>query len=196
MKRTALPGTILAVLFFAFPVFAQQMIMTPYWCGTYWSSTPCTNGGYGNNYYNYQYPQYSYYTFPNQYYPSNYNYYYPYYSYQYYYPQPSCSITYSYTNNPNYFGGMYQQAIQLSWSSNYASSAYISGVGSVSRSGIRVVYPYGYGQYVMTVYGPGGQNTCTTYYQQPQYYQQQVPPNYWNQYNYNYGYNYGNQYAW
>jgi hypothetical protein len=69
----------------ALPAHAQ-VVATPYWCGSYWSSTPCTYGGYGTSYHNNQDPQYSYYTYPNQYYPNNYNYYYPYQSYQYYYP--------------------------------------------------------------------------------------------------------------
>src|SRR5262249_13281613 len=150
--------------------------------GSYWSTTPCNyyNNGYNN--YQYQYPQYSYYTYPsNYYYPNNYNYYYPntyYYPNQYYqYPQPTCSITYSYTNNPgsNYWnGGMYNQAIQLSWSSSYATSAYLTpSIGATSVSGTRVVNPYGYAQYTLTVYGPGGSNTCSTYYQPQQYYPQQ-----------------------
>src|SRR5882724_7107280 len=133
MKKTAVVGafiSLFSLLVFALPVFAQQQVITtPYWCGSYWSSTPCTYGGYGNSYTNQQYPQYSYYTYPNQYTPNNYNYYYPYQNSQYYYtPTPTCNITYSQTNNPNYWnGGMYTQAVQLSWSSNYASSAYVSG---------------------------------------------------------------------
>jgi len=192
MKRTAIAGAVVIILSFALPAFAQQVITTPYWCGSYWSSTPCTYGGYGYSYTNQESPQYSYYTYPSQYVPNNYNYYYPYQSNQYYYtPPPTCSITNSYTNNPNYWnGGMYTQAIQLSWSSNYATSVYITGIGATSPSGTRVVYPYGYTQYTMTVYGPGGSNTCTTYYQ-PVRYNQPPPQYYWNQYNNNPGYYYG-----
>ncbi len=209
MKRIAILGTIIYTLSFAAPVLAQS---ASYWCPTgqgasYWSYQPC-QGGYpstGSIYspqanlaqtysYGYQNPNYQYYYPQNNYYPNNYyNYYgnnYGNYGYQYYYPAPTCSITYTYANNPNYWsGGMYSQAIQLTWSSNYASSAYISGIGATSPSGTRIVYPYGNAQYSMTVYGQGGSNTCTTYYQQMQYYPQQ-PPYYWNQYNYNPSYQY------
>ena len=181
--------------YFFTPVVHAQTVASPYWCGSYWSSTPCNYGGYntnsyGNGYYSNQYPQYQYQTYPNNYYyPNNYNNYYPNQNYQYYYPAPTCSITYSYTNNPNYWsGGMYSQAIQISWSSSYASSAYITGIGATSASGVRVVYPYGYTQYSMTVYGPGGSNSCSTYYQPQQYYPQQQYN--WNQYYYNPGYQY------
>lgn len=84
---------------------------------------------------------------------------------------------------------MYSQAVQLSWSSNYATSAYITGIGNVSPSGLRVVYPYGYTDYTMTVYGPGGSNSCRTYYQPPIYYPQ-WQPNYWQQIGYGNGYYY------
>src|SRR5262249_25095170 len=146
----------------------------PYWCGSYWSSTPC---GYQNNYQNqYYYPSNYYpqnqYYYPQNYYPNNYygnNYYGQ--NYQYYYPQPTCNIHYSYAQNTNYWsGGMYSQAIQISWSSSYASNAYISGIGTVSASGVRVVYPYGNTAYTMTVNGPGGTNSCSTYFSQIQYY--------------------------
>jgi hypothetical protein len=181
----ALAVAFVAVFMFAGVAYAQS---TTYWCGSYYSYQPCGYSGY------YQYPQY-----PSQNYYSGYpSSYYPQYQYspQYYYPQPTCSITYTQTNNPNYWqGGMYTQAIQLSWSSNYATSAYITGVGSVSPSGIRVVYPYGYTQYALTVYGPGGTNTCYVYFQPQQYYYQQSQPQYWGQVGYNYGYNYGNYYG-
>ena len=169
------------------PFFAHAQAAPSYWCGTYWSNTPCTYGGYGSTYVNPQTPQYSYYTYPNQYYPNNYNYYYPYQSYQYYYPPPpTCYITYSRTNNPNYSDGMHGEAITLTWSSNYATNAFITGIGATSAGGIQVVYPQGYTQFTMTVYGPGGTNTCMVYYQPAQYY----PQNYWNQYNYNPNYQY------
>jgi hypothetical protein len=172
------------LVFFLAPVAHAQT--ASYWClidqgASYWSNQPC-GYAYQYNYQQYNYPQYNY-PYQNYYYPTNY--YYPYQNNQYYYPAPTCSITYSYTNNPGYWsGGMYTQAIQLTWSSNYASNAYINGIGAVSPSGTRVVYPYGFTQYTMTVYGSGGSNTCSTYYQPAQYNQQP----YWNQYNYGYPY--------
>jgi len=179
----------LLAYFFTPKAFAQG-ITTPYWCRSslgllYWSSQPCLPGQAAYPYYNYQ----NYYQQNYNYYPNNY---YPYQNYQYYYPQPTCNISYSYTNNPNYWsGGMYQDAVQLSWSSNYATSAYISpDRGSVSQAGIRVAYPYGYVTYRMTVYGPGGSNTCSINVQ-PRYQPQQY---YWNQYYYNPNYNYGYPY--
>jgi len=119
------------------------------------------------------------------------SYYYPYYSpepYQpYYYPTPNCTISYSYGSNNynynNYNGYTYgNQPITLSWSANNATSAYISpSLGSVATNGGQVVYPSGSTTYTLTVYGPGGSNTCqTTYYAQ----------NYYNNYNYNYSYQY------
>lgn len=60
------------VFAFAVPAFAHaQVVTTPYWCGSYWSSYPCSNSQYpaspyyGQNYswqnpYQYSYPQYSY----------------------------------------------------------------------------------------------------------------------------------------
>lgn len=204
MKRVAMFGVVITLLAGAMPVYAQSY-SNQYWCNSYWSSTPCNYGAYNNNYYQ-QYSQYQYqyqtnpnayyYQYQNSYYPNNYNYY-PQQNYQYYYPAPTCTITYTVTNNPNYWSGtMNNQAIQLSWSSNYATSAYISVIGTTTPSGTRVVNPSGYTEYVMTVNGPGGTNTCRTYYQPPQYYYQQTTPYNWNQYNYNYGYNYGYPYYW
>lgn len=92
MKRTVVVGAVMTLLAFALPVYAQVAI-TPYWCGSYWSSTPCTYGGYGGSHTDDRNPEYSYYTFPNQYYPSNYNFYYPYQSYQYYPQLPRSGTT-------------------------------------------------------------------------------------------------------
>lgn len=127
------------------------------------------------------------YAYTNPTYPTgNWNSYYPYRSpepYQpYYYPAPTCTITYSYGAN-SYNGYSYgNQAITLSWSASNATSAYISpSIGSVATNGGQVVYPAGSTTYTLTVYGPGGSNTCqTSYYAQ----------NYYNNYNYNYSYQY------
>lgn len=88
------------------------------------------------------------YVFPQQpqYYPNAYQ------------PAPYCTITVT-------SGAVgYNQPVTLSWSSNYATSAYISpSIGSVTTSGTRTVYPVGNQVYSMTVYGYNGQTaTCQT----------------------------------
>ncbi len=72
--------------------------------------------------------------------------------------KPSCSITVkSYTGSTGY-----DRYLTLAWSSSYATSAYISGIGSVGTNGAQAVfYPYN-SSYTMTVYGPGGSATCVT----------------------------------
>ncbi len=78
---------------------------------------------------------------------------------QYTVPQtPSCTI-----NASSYvsYGAYSNQPITLSWSSNNATSAYITPlVGSVSTSGSTIVYPQGYTTYTLTVSGPHGTATC------------------------------------
>lgn len=80
-------------------------------------------------------------------------------------PAPSCTISLS---NGNLYGYSYgfnnynNPAAILTWSSQYATNATITTLGSVSTSGSRTVYP-GNGQtYTMTVSGPGGTNVCQT----------------------------------
>lgn len=142
-----------------------------------------------SSYYPYNYSQYNYS-------PYGYNNYYNYgyYNHPYYQTQPTCSINYSYINNAyrDYQG--YHQPVQLSWSSNNAWSAYISGIGSVAATGQRVVYPSGSATYAMTVYGPGGNGYCQTSYTQP-YYQQQYYQPYYYQYPYNCSYYSNNCYT-
>ncbi|RJQ34392.1 hypothetical protein C4556_02630 [Candidatus Parcubacteria bacterium] len=165
-----------ALLLFAAPAVAEaQVATTPYWCGSYYSSSPCSTYGYGYG----NYPSYSY----QYYYPYNYQQY-PYY-YPYTYPRPTCVITVSYPYALYY--GYYNQPVTLSWSSINATSAYIyPNVGAVSTSGSTTVYPSQGTTYTLTVNGPGGSNTCqTTYYQQTPYYQ--YPYNYWYPHYY-YGY--------
>lgn len=80
-------------------------------------------------------------------------------------PAPSCTISLS---NGNLYGYSYgfnnynNPAAILTWSSQYATNATITSLGSVQTSGSRTVYP-GNGQvYTMTVSGPGGTNVCQT----------------------------------
>lgn len=90
------------------------------------------------------------------------------------YNAPYCTI--SITSAYNYgslYGYGYNQAATLSWSSQNATSATISGLGSVSLSGSQTVYPSYNQTYTMTVYGPGGSANCQT-----NYYQQITPPVY------------------
>lgn len=190
---------VIALVFLCVPfAFANaSTVSTPYWCPSgqtgYWSSFPCSSYGSSSNYnysyvYNYPYQYGGTYGYPN--YPYNYQ---NYYNYSYAYPTPSCTITVSSAYGGGYYGYgyMYNQPATLSWSASNATSAYITPeVGTVATYGSRTVYPAPGTTYRMTVYGPGGTNTCqTTYYQQYQqypYYQQQY-------YNY-YQYPYQNQY--
>ena len=79
-------------------------------------------------------------------------------------PAPYCTIT---INN-----GYYGQNVSLTWTSQNASSAYISGIGNVSTYGSRTVYGNGGTAYTMTVTGAGGSANCQT---QAIYYPTPVP---------------------
>ena len=155
------------------------------------------NNSYDNNYNNYNYNSYDGY---NNYGFNNYNSGYPYYnysdsSYRYYdynynyNYRPNCSITI--TNSSGSYG--YDRYVTLAWSSSYATSAYISGVGSVGTNGAQAIYyPYS-GSYTLTVYGPGGTASCVTQNQySTQYYNTYSP--YTSAYNYP-TYTYPNTYA-
>jgi hypothetical protein len=96
---------------------------------------------------------------------------------------PGCTIYRQETNGTG---------VVLRWNSTDASSAYLSGVGSVSTFGQYTVYPTYDTTYTLTVYGNGKSESCeieidrgySTYY--PNNY-----TNYGNQYGgYNYGYPY------
>jgi hypothetical protein len=86
---------------------------------------------------------------------------------QYVYPQnytqtPSCTITLSYNG---YNSGYNNSAATLTWSSTYATSAYISpSVGNVAPSGSRTVYANPGTIYTMGVSGQGGSGRCQTTY--------------------------------
>lgn len=83
-------------------------------------------------------------------------------------PAPYCTITHA------QYGG-YGSGAYLSWTSTNASSAYLSGVGSVAVSGSQTVYAQGSQTYTLTVYGYNGQTaTCAT----SVYGQVYVPPTY------------------
>ena len=184
-----LAGATLIVLFTSAFVFAQGYYNNSY------------NGAYNNSQYNNSY-DYNYNASLNNSY-NNYNSYnnssgYPYYnysdnSYRYngynynYNYRPNCSITV--TNSSGSYG--YDRYVTLAWSSSYATSGYISGVGSVGVNGAQAVYyPYN-NTYTLTVYGPGGTATCST---NNPYYATQLYNNY-NSYNNGYnGYAY-NSYA-
>ena len=100
------PALALAAVFgiFGTPTAAfATTITTPYWCGSYYSSSPCVGGYYtygsGSSYYT-QPQQYYYYDwYPYQYGYGYNNYYYPYGYYPYGYSGG--------TNQPNYWGYCY-----------------------------------------------------------------------------------------
>ncbi len=77
--------------------------------------------------------------------------------------QPSCTLSASPTTLA------YGQYTTLSWNAYNATSASINTIGAVGLNGSRAVMPNGTMTYVMTVYGQGGMNTCsTTVYTQTQ----------------------------
>lgn len=215
MKHTsALLATFVLMLFITLLVpvaFASASGNNDYWCYSYWSSNPCSShdNDYDDHYKknkhdNYNYDHYSMYDYSNYWYNNSYNNNYSYNNY----PQqrPTCSVSISAPYN-NYGYG-YNQPFTISWWSQNAYSAYLSGVGNVPPQGSYSMYPGGTMMYTLTVYGQGGTNTCyATYYQQNyQTYTYQYPyqQNYqtynyqYPQYNYPYMYSYnsGYPYGW
>ncbi len=71
------------------------------------------------------------------------------------YKAPSCTLSASANSI------MSGQSATLTWSSNRATSAYLSTVGSVATNGSQTVSPTYTQTYVLTVYGEGGSRTCT-----------------------------------
>ncbi len=73
------------------------------------------------------------------------------------YQNPSCSIYQAQAS------GSGVTAAYLSWTSQNATSAYLSNVGSVSVNGSKTVWPTNSATYVLTVYGQNGQSAqCQT----------------------------------
>lgn len=71
--------------------------------------------------------------------------------------KPSCSIAIT-----NRSGTSEKRSIQIAWSSSYATSAHISGIGAVATNGSQAVfYPYR-SHYTLTVHGPRGTTECET----------------------------------
>src|SRR3989344_1238312 len=90
--------------------------------------------------------------------------YYPVYQPTYNYPVQNTQLPYCVITATTGYNGL----VTLSWSSSYATSAYISpSVGSVAPNGSTSLYNYGNSIYTMTVSGQGGSNTCRTSYVQP-----------------------------
>lgn len=143
-----------------FSVFAVAVVLL---CAT--SAFAHTNADYSYEY-DYDYDNSIHHSFNNY---DSYNTYYDhgydsyaydgYYSYNSSYAyQPNCSITVN--NSSGNYG--YDRTITLAWSSSYATSAYLSGVGSVGTNGAQAIYyPYA-SSYTLTVYGPGGSASCST----------------------------------
>ena len=174
-----LAGATLIVLFSSAFVFAGAYYNSGYnsaYNNYDYSYNASLNGSYNNyNSYNNSYSGYPYYNYTdNSYRYNGYNYNYNY--------RPNCSITI--TNSSGSYG--YDRYVTLAWSSSYATSGYISGIGSVGVNGAQAVYyPYN-NSYTLTVYGPGGTASCST---NNQYYVTQLYNNY---YPNNNGYNYNN----
>ena len=98
---------------------------------------------------------------------------------------PGCTIWRQETNGPG---------VILRWNTTDASSAYLSGVGSVSTFGQYTVYPTYDTTYTLTVYGNGQSRQCEIEIDrgygsyQPGYTYPQYPQNYYGGYNYSYPY--------
>ncbi len=76
------------------------------------------------------------------------------------YPAPYCTISHTQYNTSYNYGS---KQIYLTWTSSNASSAYLSGQGSVAVSGSQTVYSTSNQTYTLTVYGYNGQQaTCQT----------------------------------
>ncbi len=176
-----LAGATLVVLFTSAFVFAGGYYDNSYYNQYNNSYDYNYNASLNNSYNNYNsynnsslYPYYNY--SDNSYRYNGYNYNYNY--------RPNCSITV--TNSSGSYG--YDRYVTLAWSSSYATSGYISGIGSVGVNGAQAVYyPYN-NTYTLTVYGPGGTATCST--NNPYYATQ-----YYNNYNYGYNNGYNNSYS-
>jgi|GEM_PF-4821618 len=74
-----------------------------------------------------------------------------------YHRKPTCSVSTYRTSGNNPYDG----SVTISWWSSNATSAYLTGVGTVSPNGSQVVYGTQYSSYTLTVYGPGGSTTCS-----------------------------------
>lgn len=76
-------------------------------------------------------------------------------------PAPSCTINHALTGGYGYY--TVGTVAYLSWTSQNATSAFLSNVGSVGVSGSQNVYPGYTTTYTLTVYGANGQTaTCAT----------------------------------
>jgi hypothetical protein len=157
--------------------FAHAQIVSPYgYTGSYYPTTyPVTNSNqYYNNqtyptsnqYYNNNYPATNQYS-NNGYYPTNsyngYNSYYPS-----YYPSPTCTL--SITSPTNTYGNATVTGT-VSWTSQNASSVYLSTIGSEPAEGSAFVSMYPYETFTLTLYGQGGTSTCQNQYVPVQYQQ-------------------------
>jgi len=103
---------------------------------------------------------------------------------QYVYPQqqqaPYCTLTIQNNYSNNNYNNYGSNQATLTWTSSFATSAYISpNIGTVNTSGSRLVTPGSNQIYTMTVYGQSGQsaNCQANYYYTPTYVQPTyIPP--------------------
>ncbi|MEK7509447.1 MAG: hypothetical protein AAB605_01920 [Patescibacteria group bacterium] len=76
-------------------------------------------------------------------------------------PAPSCTINHALTGGYGYYNA--GNVAYLSWTSQNATSAFLSNVGTVGVSGSQNVYPSYTTTYTLTVYGANGQTAnCAT----------------------------------
>lgn len=194
-------GAVLAVLTMSSLVFANEHRYDYDYSYDYDYNYQNYDNSINHSFNNYDgYNDYGYYDYDRYYDDYTYSYGYPYSNYAYSYPssydynnyynsgyrsydgysyghRPTCSIS-TYRTSGTY---RYDNSITVTWWSSGATSAYLSGVGSVNPSGSQVMYAPYTSSYTLTVSGPGGSTSCSAsnpYYSSGSYYD----------HNYRYGY--------
>jgi hypothetical protein len=113
-----------------------------------------SNRGYDDYSYTYGYPYSNYsYTYPSYSYDSYNNYGYR----NDYHRKPTCSISSYRSSGSNPYDGR----VTVTWWSSNATSAYLTGVGSVSTSGSHTFQGSYYSDYTLSVSGTGGSTSCS-----------------------------------
>jgi len=171
MLRTAFAVPVLIVLFLASFAHANSYSYEydnyDYDYRNYDSSIHHSFNNYDSNntYYDYNRNYYDDYSYTYGYPYSNYSYTYPYSDYGYnnygyrndYHRKPTCSISSYRSSGSNPYDGR----VTVSWWSSNATSAYLTGVGSVSTSGSHTFHGSYYSDYTLSVSGSGGSTSCS-----------------------------------
>jgi hypothetical protein len=130
-----------------------------------YNSSSYNNSSYNDEYYNNGYNNNSY---ENGYYPQ-------------YYPSPTCTLSVTAPSTTGY--GYGSSAGTVSWTTQNASTVYLSNVGEVNTYGSESVDMYPGETFTLSMTGPGGNGTCQNEYY-PQTQQYQYPQQYTQPYSY------------